>query len=1001
MQDLEANPFAGGRIDRESMVREYGGSTEEFPWENLGAMLSNDGIHPDVIADQFGFQSGDEMVRFLLEAKDMVSAIEDRTDQLMLERHGDLTSKEAMDKAADEAIHNRMRAKVLATEANALSKTLGARGITAKAARIFAERILAGMRIIDIKPSHFAAEESKAAARFEKARAKGNTKDAAMEKRNQLVNNIATRLAYDAVAEVEKHRQYLKKFDKDSARKAIGAEYMDQIDAILERFEIKKNVSLKSLDERASLQNFVAEQEAVGIELELDPKIADERYRKNYQEFTLEEFRGLIDSIRQIEHLGRASKKLLTAAKSAEIAEAIDRMDESIKAHSSGKVKDLRTRNIASQKMARLGNQFLAMHRKMASVAREMDGFNDNGPVWEYFIRSMNEAGDREAVMREQATMRLDELTKEIVKGEKMGGKGRHFPSINMSLNREERLAIALNVGNESNLQRLLDGEGDPENNKEPWTPEQIQPVLDSLSKEEWDFVQAVWDFFESYRPLIAEKERRVYGKEPKWIDATPVQTRFGEYRGGYYPIRFDPRRSKRAEMHADADAAKQQLKGAYTSATTRRSFTKTRAQRVLGRPLLYSMDGLYQGVQEVIHDLAWHEWLIDINRMLKNPKLDKAIRENYGDETVKVFTSAVQDIASGDAPASNVFERGINHIRTGATVAGLGWNVVTSLLQPIGLTQSMVRIGPGWVAKGINQWLKSPIDKVAEIHEKSDFMRLRAKTFQREINEIQNKVTGGKSKTKTLLDASYFVLIQKMQMVADVPTWLGAYEKAMSENVDEDRAVELADQAVRDAQGGGQVGDLSQIQRGSPLQKLWTNFYSFFNVAYNLGVERTKATNFKDPVQIARLAVDYLLLYSVPAVLGMMLKDALKGGDDDDDEGLAKKLVAEHISYMFGLMVGLREVTAIAQRALGVQQFNASYGGPAGLRFLQEMDKLAAQANQGDADMPLFKSLMSAIGILFHLPSGQINRTVEGTIAIMDDKSDNPLSLVVGPPKK
>ena len=29
-------------------------------------------------------------------------------------------------------------------------------------------------------------------------------------------------------------------------------------------------------------------------------------------------------------------------------------------------------------------------------------------------------------------------------------------------------------------------------------------------------------------------------------------------------------------------------------------------------------------------------------------------------------------------------------------------------------------------------------------------------------------------------------------------------------------------------------------FQRGGPLLKLFTNFYSFFNVAYNLGVERT-----------------------------------------------------------------------------------------------------------------------------------------------------------------
>ncbi len=131
------------------------------------------------------------------------------------------------------------------------------------------------------------------------------------------------------------------------------------------------------------------------------------------------------------------------------------------------------------------------------------------------------------------------------------------------------------------------------------------------------------------------------------------------------------------------------------------------------------------------------------------------------------------------------------------------------------------------------------------------------------------------------------------------------------------------------DSQGGGQIKDLSEIQRGHPALKLFTNFYSFFNVAYNLGVEKTKQKGRK-PKQYPSLVLDYLLLYSVPAVLGALIKHALFGKDDDD---LPKKLAAEQLSYLLGLMVGLREITAATQRVAGVEQFNTSYGGPAGLR--------------------------------------------------------------------
>jgi hypothetical protein len=59
-----------------------------------------------------------------------------------------------------------------------------------------------------------------------------------------------------------------------------------------------------------------------------------------------------------------------------------------------------------------------------------------------------------------------------------------------------------------------------------------------------------------------------------------------------------------------------------------------------------------------------------------------------------------------------------------------------------------MLKGGAHWFGDAAS--LESSVKK---IHAKSDFMRLRAKTMQREINEIRNKVAGKDSK----LEASYF----------------------------------------------------------------------------------------------------------------------------------------------------------------------------------------------------------------------------------------------------
>ncbi|MFA6051574.1 MAG: hypothetical protein WC762_03190 [Methylobacter sp.] len=568
-----------------------------------------------------------------------------------------------------------------------------------------------------------------------------------------------------------------------------------------------------------------------------------------------------------------------------------------------------------------------------------------------------------------------------------------YFPSINRSLNREMRLAMALNTGNDGNLQRLLGGEG--------WTIEQIAPVLQTVTAEEWQAVQQIWDYFDTYRPEIGAKERRVYGIEPNWVEPKPVivqcKTAAGiptELRllGGYYPIKYDPLASQRAEQHADAEDAKRQLQGAYSSATTRRSFTKNRNEQIFGRPLLYSLSGVYSGINEVIHDLAWHEWLIDMNKLLKSHSIDQAIRGHYGPEVVRQFKSWEQDIASGDVAATHAGEIALGKLRQGISAAGLGFNAMSAAMQVLGFTQSIVRVGAPWMGRGISRFIGDPKGALREVNDKSEFMRNRSRTRFRELNELRNRVQDETAAQAAIRSGTFFMMMKAQQMV-DVPTWLGAYDKAIADLNEEERAIALADQAVIDSQGGGQTKDLSAIERGGPALKLFTVFYSFMNTAFNLGVAQTMTEK-----QKAKLAVDYLMLYSVPAVLGYFMKQALTpGGGDDDWEELSKKLLAAQIDYLMGLMVVVREFSDAVKTVTGANDMGREYQGPAGLRLIADSIKLAGQAHQGEFDDAFRKATINVIGDLSGLPSAQVNRTITGAEALNEGKTENPAALVFG----
>jgi len=945
-------------------------------------MTAAEGLHPDLAAELYGFSSGDELVRALAAAETPKAEIDALTDVRMLENYGDLSSPEAIEKAADHAIHNDVRARMVATEANALAKATGQRKVLASAAREYAAAMIARLKVRAIKPGQYANAEVRAARAAEKASKAGDLAAAAAEKRNQLVNTYATRAAYDAQEEVDAGLRYLKKFDK--AGKSLDPEYQDQIDAMLERFDLRRQ-SNKAIDRRKSLAQWIEAQREAGLEPDIAPELENEANRKSYKDMTVEEFRGLLDTVKQIEHLGRLKHKLLTVQDQRAFGAIVDEVAASI-VENGGKARPVELETPTGIRPWLEG--FAAGHRKIASLIRQMDGLMDNGPFWRVLVRGMNEAATNEAVMNEQATVALAGIYKPLLdmKGGINGDK-QFIPEINDSLTRGGRLSVALNWGNATNRARIMDGDG--------WSEAQVEAILRRLTRTEWGFVNSMWAYIDSHWPQIEAKEKRVTGRAPGKVKADPFSfTVDGEtiqLTGGYYPIKYDSNRDDRAEKLEAADAAKDMMRGAFTRSTTRRGHTKERVEGVR-RPVKKTLDVITQHVSEVTHDLAWHEWLIDANRLLNAKPINQAIREHYGTEVIRTMKDAMTGIATADIIPQTKVDTALLYLRANVSRSTMGMSLTTAFLQPFGLSQSMVRIGVKPVLRGMARWTGDAArfeSSMTWISEKSDFMRLRNKTFNRELHEIKGRVSKGHSQARAIYDASLFMLMQKMQMVADVPTWIGAYEKALAADQDDATAVSLADQAVLDSQGGGQTKDMSQFQRKHPFM---TMFYSYFNTTLNLAAESTAATNFKNPLAVAGWASDMALLMVIPALAPAMILAFMKGESCDDTEECAKKLVQAQAGYLLNLMLGMRELSGLTS--------GFDYAGPPVGRVVTELSRAGTQVAQGEADEALAMSSISLLGVSLGIPTTQILRSWRGWNAWAE--GDAPAaSILLGPPQK
>jgi hypothetical protein len=1012
-------------------------------------MLGRDGLDPDVVAETFGYGSGDEMVRALLAAKPMKEAVAERTDAEMLRRFGEMNTPAALEAEVQKALHNEARARMVAVQLRFVSKAQTPVRVMLDAAKQVAADLISSMTVRDVRPNDFVAAEARAArdseylvkyeaqprisgrAEYDRVRlaalaAGSNEEDAntaataAQEalvaaqtearsqefrerfgpttpqqaliraQRAQLYQNQLAAEALRVKEYVDKQVKYLRGVLRDSNVKRMGAAAADQIAGLLERFEVAQ-VSLKRLDERRTMAKYLADLEAAGVVPDIAEEITDEARRVNYKELKVSEFRDLVDAVRQIEHIGKNEQKMRLAEERAAFEEVRDEIVTRIRAV--GKVRELqidpRTPLTGIGRTAAFLRGFAAQHLKAASIARILDGGKEDGPLWNTIIRTANDASDMETRMRAEASLKLAEILKPVFALGNMGGKGMFFPSIGRSLNREARISIALNLGNDGNRQRLLDGEG--------WTMEKLQPVLESLTEAEWMAVQQVWDFIDGYRPEIAAKERRLYGKEPTWVTPVPFTVRTSDgkevaLQGGYYPVKYDPVASDRVATVDAAEDAKRDLQGAYTAATTRRSFVKARAKEVRDRPLLYTLDAAFSGVNDVIHDLSWHEWLISTNRLLRDTQFANAVRETRGPEFLKQLRDWSKDNATGARGQQVAGESVLSWLRQGISASGLGFNVVSAAMQVTGFNQSIVRIGAKYVGQGIVQFSTSPFESSKMVAEKSSFMAERGRTQFREINEIKNRVRGQTEVARRVTAGTYF-LMMNMQRSVDIPTWLGAYQKALDAGKDDARAVALADQAVRDSQGSGLVSDLAAVERGGPAMKLFTVFYSYMNTVYNMTAVQTMTARSK-----GKLAADYAMLLVVPVVLGYAIKSAIQpdaGEDELDPEALARKLAAEELSYLMGTMVIVREFGGAAQLVTGAEGARMGYGGPAGLRAVGEVYGLATQAGQLEFDRAFRRAAINTLGAFTGLPSAQVNRTIDGIEALVEGEVTGPTAVL------
>lgn len=959
------------------------------------------GIAPADAAQLLGFSSADALLSSLERLEPREQAIERLTDEAMRVDFPDLFGSPEIAEEAMSALHSKTRGDLLALEARLLAAKAKEKATPLDVIRQYAERTILEKTSRTMQPGAYKRAERAAGKRAFEAAAKGEYAEALEAKQEEMLNHELYRAADEARDRIERIGERIGNYQKKSVRARIGmagGDFLAVIDGMLERFEAAP-ISGRRAERRASIREWYEAQKALAdkgeaVMPEIDAHILDEAYRANYLDMAYSELIELDRAVTNVAHLADLKRSLIVEGKKRALDDAALAAAASINALAKPrKAPDIETERPEEVYKRRLAG-FFASHRKLANFIAEFDGWKDGGVMWDHLIRPMNEAADRQATLNREQTLAIDALFKKFYTDSERRGLSRKEEILpGFSLSREAQITVFLNWGNLDSRAKLMDGRG--------WSENLVRAIIDHLDKRDLDFGQAVFDYLETFRPEVGALHKRVTGLEPQWVEAEPIVTRHGVYPGGYYPLKYDPRASVRQAVQEEEPEPELRAlrRGGYRASTKHGH----RMERVAGvkKPVRLSFNGLFEHVAEVIHDLTHYEFVVNSMKLLGHEEMQAAIQKNYGTVVYKQLLDGLRDIAVGDIKSVTEFEKVLNHLRIGTSIAKLGWNVVTAGKQIIGITQSVERIGARWVARGVSRWLANPTEAVRFVQANSQMMVNRSHTMMREINDLRNSVRD-RAGIWTDVEDSFFYLISRMQMVVDYPTYLGAYEKAMEEaprptNPEEAVAVEtkahrLADQTVLDAQGGGQIKDLAEIQRGSALKKIFGTFYNFFNTTYNETVRAWGRTDFGSPLSIGRLAVDLLMLYTVPAALGVLATAAIGGGDPK--KSLGEKLLREQFAYAMNSIFLLREFA-------GTVAGYGSWRGPAGLDSLLQFSQFVVSATKDPLSAESLRGLIEAGGPILHYPERAVINFAEGMWSLLEAESGNPFAPIVGAPRK
>jgi hypothetical protein len=340
---------------------------------------------------------------------------------------------------------------------------------------------------------------------------------------------------------------------------------------------------------------------------------------------------------------------------------------------------------------------------------------------------------------------------------------------------------------------------------------------------------------------------------------------------------------------------------------------------------------------------------------------------------------------------AGRAADKAFTWLRTNTGMQMMVGNITNTLQQFTGIPIVITKVKAHYVRNALWYYVKAPKETTEFVQAKSDYMKTRIDNYSFEMQATMDAYLNDVNKFEQLQDFAQkhgYFLQQGTQGIVDTVAWISAYNQAVEQNLEEAEAIRAADSVVRETQGSFAPEDISRIETGSAFTRMFTHFYSYFNMMANLN-----ATEFTKTVREAgvrrgmgRLLHTYTFGFMIPAVMAEIIVQAAGGFDTGDDDDFDfwdgfKLFFGSQGRTLAGMVPGIGPAIMVGFNAFNSKPYDDRISTSPAVSVLESTFRLPYTVYKAIADDGSWKragrDMLTVLGFIFGIPLGQLGKPV------------------------